>query len=145
MNHLAERWCDLTPVTRGMFGAALLLLTGGFTGLFYPTDNRVMPEVASIRGTWLRIMPLAKHAYELRDAPAELFSAIDFQRNGCRLVSWQPEGEEGGELILESDWETLLHAFARLARQGMTIQRFSVLPEGVRLRFTLQLKASVRG
>lgn len=133
---LADRWCDLSSSVRLASWLLMLLLASVVCG-FYSRGAQPPEEHVNLQSQWLKITPLLHSEGDLPAEQTAPFSAVDFQRS---LVSWQPSGE-GGELVLQNDWPTLLGAFDLLARRNMAIKGFTLLPEKERLRLTLQLEA----
>lgn len=66
------------------------------------------------------------------------FTPADFQRAGARLTGWQPT-DAGGEMSLETPWQSVPSTFPLLAERGMQVKAFVLMTHNDALRFTLQL------
>jgi pilus assembly protein HofO len=66
------------------------------------------------------------------------FSPLDFQGDNTTLVHWKPL-QNGGELMLEVEWQALPALFSRLAQQDVQIAAFAIVPQGTALRLRLEL------
>lgn len=73
--------------------------------------------------------------------PVRAFSPLDFTPPHASLTHWQPT-LNGGELVLSARWAQAVATFAQLAEYDMIVRGFTLEPEGLQLRFTLQLEAA---
>jgi pilus assembly protein HofO len=67
------------------------------------------------------------------------FSPLDFQGDNTTLVHWKPL-QNGGELMLEIEWQALPALFSRLAQRDVQIAAFAISPQGTALRLRLELE-----
>lgn len=91
--------------------------------------------------SWRRIMPMKTlELNEKAEVGKQLivFSPVDFQLKGARLVSWIPSAS-GGDMSLETPWQQVPATFSRLAERGMQVIAFSLSAENGVLRLGLQL------
>lgn len=138
MPALAERWCELPACWRwGSWLCCLLLMT---LCVLRPISPGIADsDSPAFQALWRRVLPLQK-GEKNRVSPEFLaFSATDFQTGGSSLRRWQP-GNNGGELVLETDWETVPVIFALLAARGMAVTAFSIRPEAGALQMVMQLE-----
>lgn len=147
---LPERWpkCSLTTMVRCLACAAILL--GIYVG--YEIGHQAYSRALKSRMSWLaeqninlknwqRMTPImATELSEkmLSDPLPVIFSPVDFQREGVRLVSWVPSGT-GGDMTLETPWQQVPSAFSMLAEREMQVLAFSLSAEKGVLSLTLQL------
>jgi pilus assembly protein HofO len=143
MGNLAERWCDLSRTVRLSCGLLMVLLAGLLCG--YAFFGREAPPAATeFASHWRKLLALKHSLQPVSTEEARPFSAMDFQTDGCQLVSWQP-GANGGELVLSGQWRALTKVFSLLANQDMHVTGFSMAPEKQSLKLMLQLEANPHG
>lgn len=145
-----ERWCALSPALRVLCWLLFTLMMAVLSWAYWLHPFRQSLTIQQAQShlqrqqlvtRWHTVLPL-KVPHELPNdgnAPASLFSPLDFQTTATRLIDWQPAAK-GGTLVLESDWQPVPDIFATLAQQNMMVTAFSLEPSGERLRFTLQLE-----
>lgn len=135
---LAERWCELPASWRwGIWICCLLLMT--FFTLHTSHSGIADSERPAFQALWRRVLPLQKAAKNSVSPVFLAFAATDFQTGGSSLIRWQP-GNDGGELVLETDWKTVPVIFSLLATRGMAVRAFSVRPGTGALQMVMQLE-----
>jgi len=82
-------------------------------------------------------VPFRPEAPESRELIS--FSPLDFQGDNATLVHWKPL-QNGGELMLEVEWQALPALFSRLAQRDVQIAAFAIAPQGKALRLRLELE-----
>lgn len=138
MHRLAERWCDLSPAVRlsaWLLMLAVLLSVSAITG----RGPTVEPTPVQLQAQWRKMLPLRVVSVVTTLPSAKPFSALDYDRPGRRLASWQPAGK-GGQLILDTDWPAIPSLFSQLAEQGLAVREFSIQPAQQHLTLTLQIE-----
>lgn len=91
---------------------------------------------------WQRVVPLRAALSALKVgavAARRPFSPVDFQRQDAELVSWKPD-ERGGELVLETAWESIPSVFILLAERGIQVTAFAIKAGARRHLLTLHLE-----
>lgn len=92
-----------------------------------------------IQAQWRSVYQVATSVDKAAEEKIVPFSALDFQSPQTYLTHWQPSAL-GGEMTLKSAWYAIPPMFARLAEQGMKVERFSLSAEDAGLLFMLQLE-----
>lgn len=149
MHIFHERWYSLHLRTRFLcwsLGSCLMFL-GAYLALVRPTIQPLLQleakrnQLSSAQtALWVGAAqpPLAQS--EPTAQASMPFSPLDFQAGGVRLVHWLPE-TKGGALTLDADWMQIPNVFERLARCGMDVSAFSVVPGESTLRLVVQLES----
>ncbi|KFC04729.1 PilO family type IV pilus biogenesis protein [Trabulsiella guamensis ATCC 49490] len=140
MRQLPERWCDATPFTRCGFWLGVVLLLTIIGGYCLPRSGGTL-NTATPHRQWqtLRALQMQVGQHQKTPSAAVSFSPLDFQRDGTRLLRWQPT-ETGGEMVLDTQWVDVPSLFPRLAERNMQVVAFSLHPVNGRLQLTLQLE-----
>ncbi|CAM6967166.1 MULTISPECIES: HofO [Enterobacter] len=148
MDELLERWCESRP-----WGRVLLWCLGSFLAglaawgaLLRPVDRLcaerqrlLMESVRANEALWpaVRKLPFRSETAEARVLMP--FSPLDFQGADATLVHWKPQ-QNGGELMLDLEWEALPALFSRLAQRDVQIAAFAIAPQDKALRLRLELE-----
>lgn len=147
MDTLLERWCESSPWYRVLFWCLGSLLAGlaAWGTLLRPLDRQcaerqrqLIQDARANAALWpaVRKMPFRPEAPESRELIS--FSPLDFQGDNATLVHWKPL-QNGGELMLEAEWQALPALFSRLAQRDVQIAAFAISPQGTALRLRLEL------
>ena len=148
MNTLLERWCESRPWHRVLCWCLGSLLAGlvAWGVLLRPVDRQcaeqqrqLIEDVSTNASLWpaVRKGPFRPDSAKARElAP---FSPLDFQGDNAMLVHWKPL-QNGGELMLEVEWQALPALFSRLAQRDVQIAAFAIAPQGTALRLQLELE-----
>lgn len=143
-----ERWCALRARQRAiawMLGTGLFVL-GMYLFMVRPAKQQTerltaqhQQAVSRLRQMRVVALPPPQSDKEGVEPAEAAFSPLAFQRDGIRLVHWQPHAR-GGTLTLSAEWMQIPPLFARLARSGVGISEFSVEPGDLQLRFVAQIE-----
>jgi len=145
---LLERWCESRPWYRVLFWCLGSLLAGlvAWGTLLRPVDRQcaerqrqLIQDARANAALWpaVRKVPFRPEAAESRELIS--FSPLDFQGDNATLVHWKPL-QNGGELMLEVEWQALPALFSRLAKRDVQIAAFAIAPQGKALRLRLELE-----
>lgn len=143
-----ERWCALPARQRAIawvFGTGLFTL-GIYLLMVRPLQQQTdrltaQHQQAVARLRQMRVGALPRPPSDAEGvAPTEAaFSPLAFQRDGIRLVHWQPHAR-GGSFTLSAEWTQIPALFTRLAQAGVGISEFSVEPGESQLRFVARIE-----
>ncbi|MHC0026357.1 HofO family protein [Enterobacter vonholyi] len=148
MDTLLERWCESRPWNRVLFWFLASLLAGlaAWGTMLRPVDGQsaerqrqLIQDVRTNAALWsaVRKTPFRPKITEvLKKTP---FSPLDFQGDDATLVHWKPL-QNGGELMLEVEWQAIPALFSRLAQRDVQIAAFAITPHGTALRLRLELE-----
>ena len=148
MDTLLERWCESRPLNRVLFWFLASLLAGlaAWGTMLRPVDGQSaerqrqrIQDVRTNAALWsaVRKTPFRPKITEaLEKTP---FSPLDFQGDDEKLVHWKPL-QNGGELMLEVEWQAIPALFSRLAQRDVQIAAFAIAPQGTALRLRLELE-----
>ena len=148
MDTLLERWCESRPWNRVLFWFLASLLAGlaAWGTMLRPVDGQSaerqrqrIQDVRTNAALWsaVRKTPFRPKITEaLEKTP---FSPLDFQGDDEKLVHWKPL-QNGGELMLEVEWQAIPALFSRLAQRDVQIAAFAIAPQGTALRLRLELE-----
>ncbi|MFL4366077.1 HofO family protein [Enterobacter asburiae] len=148
MDTLLERWCESRPWYRVLFWCLGSLLAGlaAWGTLLRPVErqcaerqHQLIQDARTNAALWpaVRKMPFRPETPESRELIS--FSPLDFQGDNTTLVHWKPL-QNGGELMLEAEWQALPEIFSRLAQRDVQIAAFAISPQGKALRLRLELE-----
>ena len=148
MDTLLERWCESRPLNRVLFWFLASLLAGlaawgtMLRPVYGQSAERQRQRIQDVRtnaALWsaVRKTPFRPKIMEaLEKTP---FSPLDFQGDDEKLVHWKPL-QNGGELMLEVEWQAIPALFSRLAQRDVQIAAFAIAPQGKALRLRLELE-----
>lgn len=148
MDTLLERWCESRPWSRVLFWCLGSFLAGlaAWGTLLRPVDRQcaerqrqLIQDARANAALWpaVRKVLFRPEAPESRELIS--FSPLDFQGDNATLVHWKPL-QNGGELMLEVEWQALPALFSRLAKRDVQIAAFAIAPQGKALRLRLELE-----
>lgn len=145
-----ERIRRLSPVMKVRAGALLAILLAVYGGFL--AGHQAYLDAEQRRGTRLTqhrqylaiLQRVMRTKAEMLSTPrlgeknTLPFTPADFQRAGAHLTGWKPM-DAGGEMSLETPWQSVPATFLLLAERGMQVEAFVLMPHNDALRFTLQL------
>lgn len=145
-----ERIGRLSPVIQVRAGALLAILLAVYGG--YLSGHQAYLDAEQRRGAQLTqhrqylaiLQRVMRTKAEMLSTPrldeknTLPFTPVDFQRAGARLTGWQPT-DAGGEMSLETPWQSVPSTFPLLAERGMQVTAFVLMAHNDALRLTLQL------
>jgi pilus assembly protein HofO len=150
-----EFWYALTPRIRaalGMGGVMLMLVFGWWWGIHpVAAEIRLLEDKRNVQhqtrqARWKTLLPLVppRPLETGRYGKSKAFSPLAFQSTGRELVRWQGLNN-GGELILASQWDQVPSTFAQLAEHNMQVAAFTLVMKESSLHFSLQLERDEDG
>ncbi|ENO0301139.1 HofO [Enterobacter asburiae] len=148
MDTLLERWCESRPWYRVLFWCLGSFLAGlaAWGTLLRPLDRQCAERQRQLiqdARTNAALWPAVRKVPFLTETTEALaltpFSPLDFQGDTATLVHWKPQ-QNGGELMLEVEWQALPALFSRLAQRDVQIAAFAIAPQGTALRLRLELE-----
>ncbi|AHW96642.1 hypothetical protein [Enterobacter asburiae] len=148
MDTLLERWCESRPWYRVLFWCLGSFLAGlaAWGTLLRPLDRQCAERQRQLiqdARTNAALWPAVRKVPFLTETTEALaltpFSPLDFQDDNATLVHWKPL-QNGGELMLEVEWQALPALFSRLAQRDVQIAAFAIAPQGTALRLRLELE-----
>ena len=145
-----ERIRRLSPVIKVRAGALMAILLAVYGG--YLAGHQAYLDAKQRRGAQLtqhrQYMAILQRVMRTKAEILSMprvdekntipFTPVDFQRAGARLTGWQPT-DAGGEMSLETPWQSVPSTFPLLAERGIQVTAFGLMPHNDTLRFTLQL------
>ena len=148
MDTLLERWCESRPWYRVLFWCLGRFLAGlaAWGTLLRPLDRQcaerqrqMIQDARTNAALWpaVRKVPFRPDAVKARALTP--FSPLNFQGDETTLVHWKPL-QNGGELMLEVEWQALPALFSRLAQRDVRVAAFTLAPQGTALRLQLELE-----
>ncbi|MFJ3294207.1 HofO [Enterobacter asburiae] len=148
MNTLLERWCESHPWYRVLFWCLGSLLAGlaAWGTLLRPLDRQcaerqrqLIQDARTNAALWPAVRKVPFRPETTDTLALTPFSPLDFQDDNATLVHWKPL-QNGGELMLEVEWQALPALFSRLAQRDVQIAAFAIAPQGTALRLRLELE-----
>lgn len=150
MQRCLDFWYGLTP--RGRVAMWLMLTCCLAACLWWmavrPAGNRLaqlktehVTQQVTLRQHYQQTHVLHPPEGQAERQPVRPFLPLDFAPPHASLTHWQPT-LNGGELVLSARWAQAVTTFAQLAEYDMVVRGFTLEPEGLQLRFTLQLETA---
>ena len=148
MDTLLERWCESRPWHRVLCWCLGSLLAGlvAWGALLRPVDRQcaeqqrqLIEDVRTNAALWPAVRKVPFRPETTDTLALTPFSPLDFQGDNATLVHWKPL-QNGGELMLEVEWQALPALFSRLAQRDVQIAAFAIAPQGTALRLRLELE-----
>lgn len=144
----ADFWLVLSPRTRllcwlfSVLCGGLLLWWFSISPLKNALGQQLSQQAAlqnALHVQWRKLREMSLPIQHEPDAESLAFTPLDFQGEGRQLIRWQP-AQNGGEMVLETGWSTVVGTFPLMARRYMLIPAFSLIADETNLRFTLRLE-----
>lgn len=140
----------LSPVIKVRMGAFLAILLAAYGGYlaghqaYRDAEQRRSAQLAQHQKYLAILQRVMRTRAEMLSTPVLgekntlPFTPADFQRAGAHLTGWQPT-DAGGEMSLETPWQSVPSTFPLLTERGMRVTAFVLMAHNDALRFTLQL------
>ncbi|HFK7269990.1 TPA: HofO [Enterobacter asburiae] len=148
MDTLLERWCESRPWYRVLFWCLGSFLAGlaAWGTLLRPLDRQcaerqrqLIQDARTNAALWPAVRKVPFFTETTEALALTPFSPLDFKDDNATLVHWKPL-QNGGELMLEVEWQALPALFSRLAQRDVQIAAFAIAPQGTALRLRLELE-----
>lgn len=144
----ADFWFALSPRLR-----VVCWLTGALCGLMLAwwlvvsplKDRQVQLRIqqeaneSALRAQWRKLRDITPPPQSATDVALSPFTPLDFHTHERQLLRWQP-AQNGGEMVLQTQWALVTGSFLMLAQRDMLVPSFSLIAEENGLRFTLGLE-----
>ncbi|MGY5955078.1 hypothetical protein ACUY4R_002862 [Kosakonia sp. BK9b] len=149
----ADRWLALSPFRQVLCWLLSVLLGGLLLWwlILLPLKNGQAQRLSQqatqqnlLREQWRKLRAISPPAHKESDAALRVFTPLDFQGAGRQLTRWQPT-QNGGEMMLETEWHAVAGTFPLIAERNMLISAFSLLADERGLHFTLRLEHDNEG